>query len=145
MSPELLDPDGFDLKGGRATKGSDCYALGMVILEVLSGKAPFPQRKGMILMKKIVDGERPERPQGPEEAWFTDDLWGTLEQCWSSQPEDRPTIKAVLQHLKQGSKTWQPLPLDSNNVEPGSDDQSHSTVTRYLSTFLPLSSNPTHL
>ena len=135
MSPELLDPDGFNLKDGRATKESDCYALGMVILEVLGGKVPFPQYGGMILMSKIVDGERPGRPQGPEQVWFTNDLWGTLEQCWSPQPEERPTIKAVLQCLKKDSKTWQPLPPGSNDDVKlaGSDDQLH--LTGYLSMF----------
>ena len=41
MSPELLDPERFDLKETRPTKESDCYALGMVIYEVLSGQTPF--------------------------------------------------------------------------------------------------------
>ena len=41
MSPELLDPGRFNLTEGRRTKESDCYALGMVIYEVLSGQAPF--------------------------------------------------------------------------------------------------------
>jgi len=33
MSPELLDPPRFG-SDGRPTRGSDCYALGMVIYEV---------------------------------------------------------------------------------------------------------------
>ena len=37
MSPELFDPESFGLQEGRPTKASDCYALGMVIYEVLSG------------------------------------------------------------------------------------------------------------
>jgi hypothetical protein len=37
MSPELLDPGRFGIphsEGGRPTRQSDCYALGMVIYEV---------------------------------------------------------------------------------------------------------------
>jgi hypothetical protein len=37
MSPELLDPELFDIpesEGDRPTTQSDCYALGMVIYEV---------------------------------------------------------------------------------------------------------------
>jgi hypothetical protein len=37
MSPELLDPEMFSMpqsEGGRPTRQSDCYALGMVIYEV---------------------------------------------------------------------------------------------------------------
>ena len=143
MSPELLDPDRFGLGDGRPTGNSDCYALGMVILEVLSGKAPFSYYNGVIVIRKITEGERPGRPQGAEEVWFTDDLWGMLEQCWSPQPERRPTIEAVLQCLKQGSTAWQPLPPDSDgDAQSDSDDQSHSTVSHDPSTLLHLVSNP---
>ena len=51
MSPELLDPERFGLQDGRPTKRSDCYALGMVILEVLSGKPPFPNYNGFIIVR----------------------------------------------------------------------------------------------
>ena len=88
---------------------SDCYALGMVILEVLSGQAPFPHYNGLILMRKVIQGERPGRPQGVEGAWFTDDLWEMLGQCWLPQAKDRPAIEAVLECLKRASTVWQPL------------------------------------
>ena len=34
MSPELIDPEQFGVKGNRPTKMSDSYAFGMVIYEV---------------------------------------------------------------------------------------------------------------
>jgi serine/threonine protein kinase len=136
MSPELLDPDQFDLEDSRPTKDSDCYALGMVILEVLSGKPPFPNYNGLIAMRKIVEGELPGRPQGAEEVWFTDDLWEMLEQCWSPQPGWRPTIEAVLQCLKRGSTAWQPLPPDlHDHVQSDSDDQSNFSLSHDLGMF----------
>jgi len=130
MSPELLDPDRFSLGDGRPTKRSDCYALGMVILEVLSGKPPFPNYNGMTVMRKIVEGGRPGRPEGEEGVWFTADLWGMLEQCWSLQPEGRPTIDEVLRCLGQGSMAWQPLPLDSgDHAQSDGDEQSDFTLS----------------
>jgi len=48
MSLELLDPDQFGFKDSRSTKESDCYALGMVILEVLNGQVPFDQETGLL-------------------------------------------------------------------------------------------------
>ena len=101
MSPERLNPDLSGPEGGRPTKESDCYAFGMVILEVLSGEVPFRRYNGLALVGKVTQGDRPERPEGPEGAQFTDDIWGTLEQCWSFQPEDRPTVKAVLKCLQR--------------------------------------------
>ena len=110
MSPERLVPDQFGFEYGRATKESDCYALGMVILEVLTGQVPFPGYSGLGVIEKVINGERPMRPEGPEAVWFTDDLWGILEQCWSPQPKVRPTAEAILEHLKRGSMAWKPLP-----------------------------------
>ena len=131
MSPELLNPERFGFGNGQPTRGSDCYALGMVILEVLSGKAPFKPYKDLIVVQKVVEGERPERPQGAEGPWFTDGLWETLGQCWSPRPEHRPTIEAVLKRLERVSITWRPLPpcTDDDDVHTASDDESYSTAS----------------
>jgi hypothetical protein len=107
MSPELLNPEQFNLKDSRPTKESDCYALGMVILEVLSGQPPFARDTTFVVMRKVTEGEFPERP---EEARFTDDLWRTLKQCWSYEPKSRPTIEAVLGCLGQILTDGQPPP-----------------------------------
>ena len=130
MSPELLDPKQFGFKNGRPTKESDCYALGMVVLEVLTGQAPFLGYNTLVLGSKIVDGQRPDRPQGPEAVWFADDLWGLLKQCWSSEPKLRPTVESVLERLKQGSVTWEPLPL-SVDSDSRVDSDGESTFTSH--------------
>lgn len=136
MGPELLDPGRFGFKNSRPTKGSDCYALGMVILEVLTGQAPFPHYTGLIVMRKVVDGERPERPRGSEAVWFTDDLWKMLERCWSSQPKVRPTAEIVLERLEQGSVAWQPLSPDADGeFQADGDDDSVFTLSGYSCTF----------
>ena len=137
MSPELLDPDQFGFEHGRSTKESDRYALGMVILEVLTSQVPFAHYKDFIVMRKVIDGERPGRPQGPEAVWFTDDVWGTLERCWSPQPKARPTAEIVLERLEQGSAAWQPLFLGADGeFQADSDDESVLTVSDYSCVFL---------
>ena len=133
MSPELLDPEGFGFKNGRPTKESDCYALGMVILEVLSGRVPFPCCNSLAVMKKIVEGEHPDRPQGPEAVWFTDALWGMLKQCWSPNPKLRPTVEIVAERLNQGSATWEPLSLSvDDDSHADSDDELTFTTSHHL-------------
>ena len=99
-SPELLDPEPFGLKDSCQTKESDCYALGMVIYEVLTGQIPFSQYKDTVVIRKVMEGERPERPKGTGALWFTDDLWGMLEFSWKSQPHDRPSLKTLLRCLE---------------------------------------------
>ena len=107
MSPELLYPEHFGFTDSQPTKESDCYALGMVILEVLSGEVPFAHLKDILVTGRVIEGEHPTRPEG---GWFTDDLWKFLEQCWSSKPGDRPTAETVLGCLEQVSSTLQHLP-----------------------------------
>ena len=78
MSPERFDPARFGLKEDHPTKASDCYALGMVIYEVLSGETPYAMCNQLVVVQKIIDGERPGRPQGARGAWFTPGLWRML-------------------------------------------------------------------
>jgi len=104
MSPELLYPDQYGLKDGRPTKRSDCYALGMVILEVLSGDVPFAPFDRPVVMLKVMKGERPARPEGAEGARFTDDVWEMLNRCWAHQPEHRPPVVDVLDCFERLSK-----------------------------------------
>jgi len=119
-SPELLVPEQFGLKESRPTKASDCYALGMMVYEVLSGQIPFDQHPPVIVVFRILEGERPERPQGAQGAPFTDDIWAILELCWKHEPSDRIGAKAVLWGLEGNS----PLSESSFNVGGGVDDQS---------------------
>jgi len=136
MGPELLHPDHFGLKSSRRTVKSDCYALGMVIYEVLAGQAPLAQYNKYIVPGKIIDGERPGRPQGAEGVWFADDLWGTLEECWLPHPRDRPNVEAVLECLQRASTAREPLPPGADNdIQTNDEDESCSTVS-YPCTFL---------
>jgi hypothetical protein len=105
MSPELFNTDELDPKGSRPTKQSDCYALGMVIYEVLSGQVPFAPSHSYAVMRKVIEGERPGRPHGPEGARFTDDLWQTLSWCWAAEPQSRPSVATVLERLEHVSRT----------------------------------------
>ena len=111
MSPELLFSDETGLKDCRPTKQSDCYALGMVVYEVLSGQAPFALFGRFTVMRKIMDGEHPQRPRGAEGAWFTDDLWRMLNRCWATRPESRPSSSTVLGCLERVSRDTKPASL----------------------------------
>ena len=130
MSPERLNPVQFNIKDSRPTKESDCYALGMVVLEVLSGQVPFTREvNDLMVMNKVLEGERPGRPEGAEGVWFTDDLWATLQVCWSRQPSDRPTVEDVLECLSRNSTAWQPLaPSVDYHLQMDSDEESYYTI-----------------
>ena len=148
MSPELLDPEGFDLKDGRPTEISDCYALGMVIYEVLSGRLPFFSCRGYVIFAKILNDERPARPRGPEGRSFTNGVWDVLERCWSRSRGDRPEIEDVLRCLEKVSRSWvppqevaEPLKTDpsTRNVDSSSYQASQHAENQVCRTFNPAS------
>ena len=112
MSPELIAPQQFGSKDSRPTKTSDCYALGMVIYETISGNLPFHEHTDLAVIVKVLEGERP-----PRGARFAKSLWKMLELCWSSRPNNRPSIEDVLQCLE----------LVSNSSEPPSPEMDEET------------------
>ena len=95
MSPELIDPQRFGFKKCRPTKQSDCYTLGMVIYETISGHLPFHRYGDLKVFSNVLAGGRPPRGAG-----FTDPLWKMLEMCWAPQQNNRPSIEDVLQCLE---------------------------------------------
>ena len=127
MGPELLSPQQFGFKDSRPTRHSDCYALGMVVYEVLTTRIPFHLDADLIVFMHVVEGKRPERPQGVGEAWFTDDVWEILERCWTQQPESRPSIKDVLQCLGKASRSWIPPPPWVTAGAPATDSPARNS------------------
>ena len=123
MSPELLFPDKFGLKETHPTKASDCYALGMLVYEVLSGQTPFSQYPFFTVVMRILEGERPEKPQGAQGVRFTDSVWGVLELCWEPQPGDRIGSKAVLWGLEGNSTLLESSYNVGGDVGMGGDGQ----------------------
>ena len=103
MGPELIAPQEFGLKASCPTKFSDCYSLGMVVYETITGNLPFHEDTDLMVAVKVSKGERPCRTVG-----FTEGLWRMLGRCWASQPSDRPSVEDVLQCLDMCSKSSAP-------------------------------------
>lgn len=129
MSPELIDPQRFGLENNRPTKHSDCYALGMVIYQTISGNLPFHQHGNFTVSLKVLQGERP--PRGAE---FTENLWKTLEMCWTSQPNNRPSIEGVLQCLEGLNLVEPPASVDGETEKECNDWESASDFSGTFST-----------
>lgn len=139
MAPELLNPDMFGLDGIHLTRQSDCYALGMVIYEVLHGKTPFAPYKAPVVVSKVLKGERPRRPHGEDGVIFTDSIWRVLEYCWRHHPCDRISAKTTLQGLEGNEFVLMPTsPEVGRDVEgtSNSSDTIESGSSVFFSSIL---------
>lgn len=134
MSPELLDPGKSNQSKRHQTRESDCYALGMVIYEVLSGCTPFGTDGPFSILRKVLDGEHPERPQGEAGRQFTDKIWDVLKGCWKTEPRERARAKNVLRYLEGNFLT-----------EDEEDEQSDGTTADSLDEPNPGMVSPLHL
>ena len=119
MSPELIDPQRFGLESSRPTKSSDCYALGMVIYETISGHLPFHKHTDLTVFVKVLEGKRPPRAVG-----FTDSLWEMLKLCWMPQSNARPNIEDILQYLERSSQPPGSQPPGISEGDQGTNSSS---------------------
>jgi len=133
MSPERIAPERFGLENSRPTKSSDCYALGMVIYETISGNLPFHKHSYFTVSLKVMEGERPPRGVG-----FTESLWKMLEQCWISQPGGRPSIEDILQRLEIFSDSAE---LPSAGVDEETNKDSDDSDLTNSSSHVPNGTN----
>ncbi|CAE6422254.1 unnamed protein product [Rhizoctonia solani] len=107
-APELLGDD------GPKSASADVYALGMTILEVITGKQPFEHIRGdLAVIGALSRGENPRRPESEisKASSQGDKLWDLLQLCWKAAPQDRPSAEDVVDVLSlltpEGLRTHQ--------------------------------------
>jgi serine/threonine protein kinase len=94
MAPEILDPPDelLDSDASLYTFQSDIYSLGMTILEVMTGKMPYSHRRyDTVVMLDVIRGVKPNRP---DIAVVSDQVWAIMEACWGSA-EKRPSASMM--------------------------------------------------
>ncbi|KAG8903748.1 hypothetical protein FRB99_002806 [Tulasnella sp. 403] len=82
------------LERGELTPASDVYTFGAVVLEVMSGKRAFGHLSTIVAMRHLLDGGVPQpedHPLLPGDSY----LWTIMNQCWASDPKDRPSMSEV--------------------------------------------------
>lgn len=78
---------------------ADIYALAMTVLEILTHKQPYSKvRMHTEAVLRAANGRKPDRPMEEDAVsrGLNDELWNCLTQCWSLEPEERPTIADFL-------------------------------------------------
>lgn len=94
LAPEVVE-------GAAPSKESDTYSFSMAVLELITGKHPFPEHKtDAAVIRALMRNTQPKRPTEPGvQRWLTDALWALMQRCWSRDIGSRPTMKDVVMEL----------------------------------------------
>lgn len=80
MAPESLD--------NKYTTKSDVYSFGVLMWEIVTlGASPYENLSAPEVMKKVRQGDRLPRPEHCKR-----ELYNIMSECWSHQPQARPTF-----------------------------------------------------
>ncbi|KAF8436919.1 kinase-like domain-containing protein [Boletus edulis BED1] len=89
------------------TMASDVFAFGMSVLELLTMKPPYSnRRRDVSVIRDLTLGVLPPRPDEPEVVpWMSDSLWEMLNTCWKWNPEERLLAKELPSFLASESSS----------------------------------------
>ena len=79
----------------------------MELRQVLCGVIPFDNHWWLYyVMKEIMRGGRPAKPENATSLGFTGGIWEIVEQCWLADADARPTLNNVLSCLSEAASSW---------------------------------------
>ena len=125
MAPELFNIHSGG-GSGFSTRESDVFALGMVtfevrnvqlgiffhgfetpactLLQVFTGQLPFSECKASaIVVRRIVDGERPSRPPKGRKLGLSDEFWEIIRSSLAHEADERPSVSTFVDFLERAT------------------------------------------
>jgi serine/threonine protein kinase len=99
LAPELIEG-----VISSPTKEADTYSYAMAILELVTGKYPYANRKrdASVIHDIVVLKKTPPRPTEPEVlTWLTEELWLLMGECWRTPAASRPTMAQVSVYMEE--------------------------------------------
>ncbi|THH26977.1 hypothetical protein EUX98_g7210 [Antrodiella citrinella] len=101
LAPELLDPEEYKLTSARPTYAGDVYAFACVCLEIYTCHDPFQGLTDYLVLRRVVEGQRPERPTHAQGSLpVSDGVWDLCERCWAGEPAGRPVAQTLVDEMK---------------------------------------------
>ncbi|KAF0888969.1 hypothetical protein E2562_020184 [Oryza meyeriana var. granulata] len=98
MAPELLNGS-----SSRVSEKVDVFSFGIALWEILTGEEPYANMHCGAIIGGIVNNTlRPPIPKNCEPEWRQ-----LMEQCWSADPDIRPSFTEVTDRLRAMSSTLQ--------------------------------------
>lgn len=96
LAPELISESANVTESKRA----DIFALGMLGIELFTGRPPFEDCSEFAAPRLILNGRRPEFPQNAEALGLTGEVRQLLQKCWDQDPAQRLTIEEVVRSIQ---------------------------------------------
>ena len=60
----------------------------------------------MMVVNQILEGVRPQKPEGAKHLGFSNELWRTVELCWLEDRNARPGVEDILSSLNAAVAFW---------------------------------------
>ncbi|KAJ6428333.1 hypothetical protein OIU84_023707 [Salix udensis] len=99
MAPELLDGN-----SNRVSEKVDVFSFGIAMWEILTGEEPYANMQfGAIIGGIVSNTLRPRIPENCDAGWRK-----LIEECWSFDPEARPSFTEITNRLRVMSTALQP-------------------------------------
>ncbi|KIO21945.1 hypothetical protein M407DRAFT_122883 [Tulasnella calospora MUT 4182] len=93
------------LNGGKGNTTADAFSFGGLMLQALSGKAPYYRWRKIParITLAVMDGKQPQQADHPITRLpirALSDAWALMKRCWNKEQSDRPTMKNILDDLE---------------------------------------------
>ena len=78
--------------------------LSYTSLQVFTGQVPFQESKTLaVVLKKLLDGERPQRPPEGKKLGLSDKLWEIIQPSLAHEAKERPPVGKFVEFLENAT------------------------------------------
>ena len=99
---------------------------------MVARKQPFPGAKDGVIIWTVVTGERPARPQEPNEL-VSDNVWNFISRCWSSW-DGRPDVDFAINALHDAADAVEIRKAHATATNQGKRTRRGTGMSRVLNT-----------
>ncbi|CAD7695593.1 unnamed protein product [Ostreobium quekettii] len=104
--PELL-------RDGILTPAADVYSFGLLMWQMVMGKAPYANMNNQRILVSVVDGRRPPLPENCPLSYNL-----LMTDCWQENHRERPGFEQILDRLGDILSAWSPEDHKSTSESP---------------------------
>ncbi|KAG8940443.1 hypothetical protein FRC04_005270 [Tulasnella sp. 424] len=93
------------LNGGKGDTTADAFAFGGLMLQALSGKAPYYKWRKLParITLAVMGGSQPQQADHPITRLSpkaVNEAWALMKRCWNKERSDRPTLQNIMDTIE---------------------------------------------